>query len=276
MTTITPIHTGSVTVNGAQLAYELAGTGTPLVLLHAGIADRRMWDEQIGAFAQHYQVIRYDKRGYGNSTRGAGTVTDVQDLNGLLEALSIQQAILMGCSQGGATVLDFSLDQPDKVRALILVSAVPSGYNFSGEVPARIPPFVAAYQQRELATAAELATQLWYDGPHRRPDQMNATQRAWVRAMMQDVVATGALTLGPPPSATTHPAVEHLAAVQAPTLVIVGDQDDPSLLRAGDLLAAGIPGAEKVIIPGTAHLLNLEKPAAFNQIVLDFLQRREK
>src|SRR2546423_12240146 len=97
------LQTGYAEVNGARLYYELAGTGEPLVLIHAGIADRRMWGDQFQTFAQHYQVIRYDTRGYGNSTLGAGDYTRTQHLYGLLQAIGIEQTILLGRSQGGTT-----------------------------------------------------------------------------------------------------------------------------------------------------------------------------
>src|SRR5262249_55866581 len=156
---------------GARLYYERAGAGRPLVMLHAGIADQRMWNEQVDAFAQHYQVIRYDTRGYGNSTPGVGDASRDQDLHDLLDVLGIEQAILLGCSQGGTTAIDFALAQPAMTTALILVSAIPSGFGFTGEMPPTLQAFIAACQQGNMVQAAELATQIWFDGPRRRPDQ---------------------------------------------------------------------------------------------------------
>ena len=232
-----------------------------------------MWDDEFSAFAQQYQVIRYDTRGYGNSTLGKGDATRTQDLYELLRALGIEQTTLLGCSQGGTTAIDFALEQPSMTTALILVSAVPSGHDFAGEMPPKLQAFMAAYQQHDLTQATELAAQIWFDGPQRQPEQMDATLRTQVRAMMRDVLAGGAIDLTGEKSAK-RPAVDRLTEIHAPTLVIIGDQDDPSVLQAGEQLASTIPGAEKVVIPGAAHLPNLEKPAMFNRNVLDFLQQR--
>jgi pimeloyl-ACP methyl ester carboxylesterase len=161
------------------------------------------------------------------------------------------------------------------VTALVLVSAIPSGYSFTGEMPPTLQAFVAAYQQHDLAQAAELATQIWFDGPQRRPEQMNPALRARVQAMMRDVVAAGAIDLTGEKFAS-RPAIDRLAEIQVPTLVIVGDQDDPSVLRAAEELGATIPGAERAVISGGAHLLNLEKPEEFNRLVFDFLLRWQK
>jgi 3-oxoadipate enol-lactonase len=273
MGAVTNPQTGYVESEGARLYYETAGTGIPLVMLHAGIADRRMWDEEFQTFAAHYRAIRYDMAGYGKSTRGTGEASPVADLEALLAALNISQAVVIGCSVGGSVALDFTRAHPALVSALVLVGAVPSGYNLAGTIPPKIPAFVGALQQRDLAGAAEWAAQLWYDGPNREPDQMDPAQRAWVRDMMRDVLATGAVTLGPAKPAG-KPAIERLAEIAAPTLVIVGDQDDPSILAAGEALAAGIPGAQKAVIAGAAHLPNIEKPAEFDQLVTDFLARK--
>jgi pimeloyl-ACP methyl ester carboxylesterase len=134
-------QTGYTQVNGARLYYEIAGTGKALVLIHAGITDRRMWDDQFHSFAQHYQVIRYDMRGYGNSTMGAGEHSHSENLHGLLAALGLKPAIVVGVSQGGTIALDFALEHPEMTHSLILISAVPTGYNFEGEPPQKLLHF---------------------------------------------------------------------------------------------------------------------------------------
>lgn len=111
--------------NGTRFCYERAGAGEALVLLHAGVADRRMWDGQMREFVQHYDVIRYDARGYGNTPAGTGGYSRSQDLRGLMAALGIERAILVGSSQGGTDALDFALEHPAMAAGLVLVSAVP-------------------------------------------------------------------------------------------------------------------------------------------------------
>lgn len=266
-------QTGYAQVNSTNFYYERAGTGEPLVLIHAGIADRRMWDNQVHGLAGHYQVIRYDAGGYGLTPIGSDDHSRSQDLHGLLQALDFSRATLLGCSQGGTTGLDFALEQPGMTDALILVSTVPSGYNFEGKPPQKLLDFMAAYQQQELDQAAELATHIWFDGPQRQPSQVSSGVREGVYRMIREVIATSALDLTGEKSAE-QPAVDRLDNVQCPTLVIVGEQDDASIINIGEHLTANIPGAEKAVIQGTAHLPNIERPEVFNHIVLDFLQRQ--
>lgn len=266
------VTTGYAEVHGARLYYEMAGTGEPLIFLHAGIADHHMWDTQFYAFAEAYQVMRYDMRGYGSSTLGEGNFSHAQDLYILLRSLDIPAATLIGSSLGGTTAMDFALEQPAMANALVLVSAVPSGYDFTGEAPSTLQKFMAACQKSDLPQAAELATQLWFDGPQRRPEAVDPDLRSQVRSMVQEVLSSGAVNLSGA-NAAAQPALARLSEIVAPTLVIVGAQDDESILQAGDLIVDRIAGADRVEIDGAAHLPNLEKPDEFYRAVVDFLQR---
>lgn len=182
---------GVAEVNGTSIAYEVAGTGCrPLVLVHAGIADRRMWDEQFDVFAERYKVIRYDMRGYGQTPIVAGSFAHRQDLHALLVFLEIEQAFLLGCSLGGSTVLDFAIEYPDMVAALITVSGVPTGYNFVGEPPRQSEAVDAALEAGDRVRASELEVPIWVDGRQRRSDQVDPTLRDRVREM--NVIALAA------------------------------------------------------------------------------------
>lgn len=263
--------TGYAAVNGTSFYYETAGSGAPLVLIHAGIADRRMWSGQMEAFARHFKTIRYDARGYGRTKMGTGRHSRSADLHGLLQALDLDQAILLGSSQGGTAALDFALEFPEMVRNLVLVSTVPSGYPLEGEPPPKLLQFLSAYQQLDSDRAAELATQVWFDGPGRSPEQVSPDLRGQVCDMMREVLAAGSLDLTEE-SLVERPAVDRLGEIRVPTLVITGDQDDLSVLAAGEFLASGILNADRAVIPGGAHLLNVEKAEEFNRAVLGFLQ----
>ena len=131
---MSPIKSSYAQVNGTQLYYEVAGEGEPLILIHGGQLDRRMWDDQFAAFSTHYQVIRYDVRDYGLSTCPPGTYSNHEDLYGLLKHLNMHSAYLVGLSLGGAIAIDFALTYPDMVHALILASSGLSGYSFNIDV----------------------------------------------------------------------------------------------------------------------------------------------
>jgi pimeloyl-ACP methyl ester carboxylesterase len=279
---------GHAVVHGARLYFERTGRGAPVVLIHAGIADHRMWDTAFFALADAYDVIRYDLRGYGQSTLGEGidqaqvgqgadpddkqNFSHAQDLYIFLRTLGLDGATLIGASLGGATAIEFALEQPALVNGLVLVSAVPSGYDFVGEMPPTLQRFTAACQQGDMDQAAELATRLWFDGPQRQPEQMDPDLRAQVKAMMASVL-TGSMVDFSGENAAARPTVNRLATINAPTLVIIGDQDDETVQQAGNLLADEIPGADRVQIEGAAHFPNLEKPDAFYTAVVDFLER---
>ncbi len=263
-------ETGFAEANGARLYYEVAGEGPPLVLVHAGIADSRMWDEQFDAFAGRHRVIRYDLRGFGRSTMVPGPFAHRRDLHALLGFLGVERAALLGCSKGGATAIDFALEHPELVAALVPVACTPSGYQFGGEPPRQWGEMVAAFEARDFARASELEVQIWVDGPRRAPEGVAPAIRDRVREMNLIALATEAAELGEE-RRLEPPAIDRLGEIRAPTLVIVGDLDNPPVVAGADLLASGIAGARKVVIGGTAHFPNMERPEEFNRLVLDFL-----
>ena len=131
MSNTKPVQTGFAEINGTTLYYEVAGAGHPFVLVHGHLLDRRSWDDQFAVFAQRYRVIRYDQRGFGDSgliTKGE-SYSDRQDLYALMKFLGIESAYLMGVSGGGALAIDFTLEHPEMVDALIPVTAGVSGFS---------------------------------------------------------------------------------------------------------------------------------------------------
>ena len=115
---MTQLQSGFVEANAAHLYYESAGTGYPLVMLHGHLIDSRQWDDPFTAFAPSYRVVRYDARGFGQSTQPPVPFAYHEDLAAVLRFLSIKRAYLMGCSGGGATIIDFALTHPEMVAAV--------------------------------------------------------------------------------------------------------------------------------------------------------------
>lgn len=263
--------TGTADANGATLYYEVAGEGEPLVLVHAGIADGRMWDVQVDTFSQQYRVIRPDMRGFGRSPMVAGPYSHHADLRALLDALEVGRAAFVGCSMGGATVIDFALENPERVEALVLVGSAVGGFEFDEEPPEEWDELVAADEAGDLERVSELEVRMWVDGPRRGPDAVDPGVRDLVREMNLIALKNEALQLGE--ELEPHaPAATRLSQIQAPTLVLVGDEDRPRTLATADLLERDLPNARKTVVPGTAHLPNMERPQEFNRLVLDFLK----
>ena len=263
--------TGTAEVNGARMYYEVVGEGEPLVLVHAGIADSRMWEGQIPAFADRYRVMRYDMRGFGRTQMVEGPFSHHEDLRGLLDFLDLDRAHLVGCSMGGGAVLDFALEYPDRVGNLVLVGSAVGGFRPDFDPPKEWDELVAADEAGNLALVSELEVQIWVDGPERSPGDVYASVRDLVREMNLIALRNEATGLGeewePEP-----PAADRLPDVQAPTLLIVGDEDQPRVFAAAELLEKELPNVRKAIMHGTAHVPNMERPEEFNRIVLDFLE----
>ena len=154
-------QTGFAPVNKAQLYYEIAGEGQPMILLHAGVADCRMWDEQFAAFAAYYKVICYDLRGFGRSAATEGSYSHHKDLAGLLDFLQIEQALLMGVCYGAGIAVDFALTYPQQVAALVLGTPSIDGYPVTEPVRQFWQEEEAALKQNDLETAVSLNLSLW-------------------------------------------------------------------------------------------------------------------
>ena len=267
---------GYAEIKDVQLYYEMDGEGSDLVFVHAGCADSRMWDEQFSTFARYTRVLRYDMRGYGKSTLSKGAFSNRDDLYDLLEFLGIQQAHFVACSMGSFAVTDFALEHPERVQSLVLVSPALSGYPYEGQPPQPVLEMIEARKAGNLQYAAELQAQIWADGPKRTSAQSNKEVHELVRQMSLDsltlqaeVIRETAFLIEEP---LNPPAMGRLGQINVPTLVIVGDLDDDSEMAIAEVLTTRIDDAHKVIIQGTAHLPNMEKPEEFNQIVLEFLK----
>lgn len=264
---------GYAKVNGARLYYEVAGEGHPLVLVHAAIADHRMWNSQFAAFAQHYRVVRYDMRGFGQSEMVDGPFSALNDLYALLDYLGIDKAYLLGCSMGGSTAYDFTLQHPQMVDALIMVGSDPPGFEFTGEPPALWKEIVAAFKAGDMDKAAQLDAQLFLAGQNRDLSQIDPALVSLLLEMDSIALRNEKRRDANSLPALDPPSVTRVAEIHAPLLYIYGDYDDPNLARVGDLFAQQVTGAQVAMMPNTAHLPSMEQPDKFNQIVLGFLDR---
>jgi pimeloyl-ACP methyl ester carboxylesterase len=266
-------RTGYVEQADGRLYYEEAGEGETLVLGHAGFVDCGMWDPQWEAFAQSFRVIRYDMRGFGKSDPAPGPRNRRNDLAQLLQALRVERTALLGCSMSGTIMLDFALEHPAMVSALVIVSSSPSGYQPEGDPPPELMEMFPAAQQGDTARVSELQLRLWIDGPTRQPEQAHADVRQRAAAMNRIPVERGTFFTADlqPFEPLDPPAISRLVDIHVPALVMAGALDYPTTIRATDIMAESIPDARKHIFARSAHLPNMEEPDEFTQVVLDFL-----
>jgi pimeloyl-ACP methyl ester carboxylesterase len=257
------LRSGFAEVPGGRLYYEAAGDGPAVVLLHAGIADHRMWIHQMEPFAAEHTVVAYDQRAFGRSDPPTGPFSIVEDLGRLLDALDIERAAVVACSMGGAVEIEFALAHPERVTALVPVASGLAGFEWPPDP--KLAEADAAEEAGDIERAVELALEIW--APLRSDPQ---TDRL-IEQMARDNTATSDAPdewwLDP-----ERPAAEMLEEISAPTLVVVGDTDHPKILAIADALSARIPGARRVDIANADHLVPLRAPEAFNAAVLPFLR----
>ncbi len=264
---------GFAAVNGAKIHYEIAGEGTPFVMIHAGVADCRQWNNEFAFFARNHRVLRYDLRCYGQSEPVDAEFSHMGDLISLLDTLELREPlVMMGCSMGGGLAMDFALSQPSRVRALIMVGSAPSGLKLDMPDPPKFAEAEKAYEEGDLDRLAELETQIWFDGTGRTPEQVDQTMRKLCYDMNRIALSHEAKGLGKRLPNIPMPAVDRLADLDVPVLAIVGAHDTPYILAAADYMRERIPSARKVIIENAAHLPNMDHPHEFQKIVQAFLE----
>jgi pimeloyl-ACP methyl ester carboxylesterase len=263
---------GFAPINNALIHYELAGDGGGLVMLHAGVADSRQWTHELAHFQSRYRVLRYDMRGYGQSEPVVGEFSHLADLAAILDFVEMTgPLVLMGCSMGGGLAMDFVLAYPERVKALILVGAGPSGLKLDVPRPPKADEVDKAFDAGDLDLAAELETQLWFDGGRSSTD-IDPSARRLVYEMNRRGIELAERKLGKQLPNAASPAAGRLGELTAPVLIVVGSHDTTYILGAADFMAAHLPSSRKVTIANAAHLPNLDRPDEFRRIVSEFLE----
>jgi 3-oxoadipate enol-lactonase len=260
-----------VKLNGARIHFERSGTGVPVLLIHAGIADSRMWEPQVKALANDLDMIRPDLRGFGDSELPPVPYSMLADIIALLDRLEVNRAHVVGCSMGGTLAIDFALEHPQRVERLVLVGSGVSGSNLGAADSVLFAEVEAADKAGDMDSVNRAEVRLWVDGPRRPEGSAPAAVRELVldmngRALRTDWDSAQNQPLDPP-------AITRLSEITAPTLVIVGDQDLPHAAANADLITSKIASARTVVIKDAAHLPSLERPEEFNRVLLDFLTR---
>jgi pimeloyl-ACP methyl ester carboxylesterase len=257
---------GIAHVNGTQLYYEAAGAGSALVLIHGHTLDIRMWDAQFETFASQYYVIRYDMRGYGRSDLpGTAVFAPADDLNALLSYLGVAHAHVLGLSRGGVVAIDFALAYPSKTHTLIVADTALREFPWQA-----FGEFTQAVKSAATGSGIDAARQRWQQGALFAP----AMEQPQVAARLAQMVAdySGWHWLNQEPVRLLEPPpTQQLDTITAPTLVIVGERDLPEFQAIADLVHQRVPNASKAIMPGVGHMSNMEDPAFFNTLVLEFI-----
>jgi pimeloyl-ACP methyl ester carboxylesterase len=228
-----------------------------------------MWDDQIPAFAQHFTVVRFDARGFGDTRKPDAPFSGYEDAVSLLDALGIARSHLVGVSMGSQIAIESAVAAPERVASLVAVSAR-TGTPVSAALRADWDRVDEIFESGDVAGANEYELRMWIDRPDREPHEVDPAMRERVREMnaalfaRDDDEAGEEIPLDPP-------AADRLGDITAPTLIVYGDKDIHDVRAAAGPLAAAIPAARLAVIPDAAHLPQMERPEVFNQIVLEFL-----
>ncbi|UOZ04523.1 alpha/beta fold hydrolase [Amycolatopsis sp. WQ 127309] len=253
----------------SDLAYDERGHGQPVVFLHAGGMTRAMWEEQFTRLARGHRVIRYDARGAGGSPNPSGAFSHHEDLKNLLDALDVDRPVLVGCSFGSRVFLDFALAYPDRPAGLVLTSPGISGMEFHDPyVLGLLAQAAEAARSGDGAAVVECVLRLWVDGPHRTPAEVAPAVRALCRDMLVGNFAAGH---GAPALGAELGAIGRVAEIGTRMLVVTGDLDATDIFAVADLLEREAPHARRVRVPGAAHMVNLEQPRRFGELLEEFL-----
>jgi pimeloyl-ACP methyl ester carboxylesterase len=248
------------------LAYEIAGSGPPVVLMHGFSFDMRSWDGQFAVLAGRHRVLRYDLRGFGRSSLpGAEPYSHIDDLAALMAALDLGPAHLVGLSLGANVALGCALERPELVASLVLVSSGLMGHRWREERP----PDAALAFGKDHGVAATRA--FWLGHPLFASLADYPEARARLTAIVADYSGWHWQHKNPMRPFTATAA--DLARVRAPTLLVSGGRDVAGYREIADVLAAGIPGAQRLTIPEAGHVLPLEVPETFNERVLELFQQ---
>lgn len=239
--------------DGSKVWAEDDGAGPPLVLLHPGVGDSRIWDPIVPALREHYRVIRYDARGYGRSPASTVPFVLLDDLVAVLDHYGLERVALVGCSQGGDCAAGLAVTQPSRVSALVLLCPGLTGYPVPPD-----PAVDAAFEAAEAAGAdaiAEVALDLWARAG-RTPEvvsQLRSAARAWL--------ADGELS-------QPNPAVfDRLGEIAVPTSLLFGDLDREWIIESNRIAASRIPGCVLVEVPGVDHLPPLRVPERVLELI---------
>lgn len=270
------------TYTSTGIAYDRAGPrgSTPLVLIHAGIADRRMWQPQWSALTEEHDVLRLDLRGYGESvTRPDGDLDPVDDVLATLAGEGIEGCDLIGASFGAGVAVEVALTRPALVRSLLL--SAPGGSlipDLTAEQAPELGAFIdvedTALDDGDLDAAAEANVRWWVDGPHRDGDRADPQVRDLVRQMQRLAFE---LTDGwddVDEHELDPPAPERLGEIRVPTLVLLGGLDLDAIHAAAESVCAGVAGVRRVDWPDVAHLPSMERPEEFTALVREWVAER--
>ncbi len=246
-----------------SLYVERAGSGPTVILIEGAQMDLRQWDDTFAALTQDFDVIRYDVRGFGRSDWADHPYQHHVDLWTLMEALDVESAHLVGLSLGGRIAIDLALEAPQRVRSLVLSGPGLSGFRFDTDS-------FAAITEARNSNEPHRVSEAWLRHGYLAPAMENAALAPRLEMLALDNAATWLRS--DPEQALSPPAIVRLEELSVPTLLLVGERDEPDIHSIAEMLEAGIEALTRVDAPNAGHLLPMERPAWFQTQTAEFLR----
>jgi pimeloyl-ACP methyl ester carboxylesterase len=268
---------GTIKAGKLDVYYERTGKGDAIVFLHAGLQDHTMWDEQVKELSKQYEVLTVDLPFHGK-TMGTDTTLLIADMIRIvLDSLHVQKVSIAGLSMGGYCVMDFLIAYPDRVNKAIMIAAGVNGYE-------NIHPadsismdwyrlFSKALEEKDTVRAAREFTKAWAEGIYRRSDSLKTPVSQYVYKKTLETLRRHKME-GWPRLQQDPQAIKNIFSIKRPVLIIDGDKDLPFVTANAEFMEKNIAGAKRVVIKDVAHMVNLEKPAELNKLILDFLKEK--
>ena len=256
-----------------SIAYDREGPrdGLPIVLIHAGVADRAMWDAVWPTLSEEQDVVRVDLRGFGDSAaRPADPVSQAGDVLEVLSDIGVDRCHLVGASFGAGVAVEAALTRPAAVASLLLAPPAGSLLEMTPGLRAFIDEETAALERGDLDAAVEVNLSWWVDGPHRHRDQVDPEMRALVGRMQRRVFEVTSDWDDVEEVDLEPPALDRLSEVSVPVLVLVGGLDHDTVRDAAGRVVSGVAAARLVVWPQVGHLPSLERPADFVDLLREW------
>jgi pimeloyl-ACP methyl ester carboxylesterase len=267
-------ETRSVAVPGGRLHVVAEGEGPAILLVHAGIVDLRAWDALVPHLVDAgYRAVRYDTRGYGQSTTEDVEYSNRADLRAVLDDLGIERAAIVGNSRGAMIALDTILESPGRAVAFVWVAGGIGGFEGGEPTPEELAVFErgdALETAQEVEALADLEVELWVDGLGQPATRVPAGIREAVREMDLSLLDPKRIMGRPIP--LDPPADGRLGGIGIPVLAVVGGLDVSGGAAAGRRLEAAVPGARRVVLDDVAHMVGMEAPDRLAALIVDLLK----
>lgn len=248
----------AIPVEGGVLAADdSGGDGPPLVLVHAGWADRSSWAGVASRLTGRYRIISYDARGFGASPPPQAPFSHLGDLVAVLDHCGVPRAALAGHSGGGGTAIGLAVTHPERVAALVLLAPGVQDYPWPMDDPYNTE-FMTLATAGDRTGLVDLGLRTWAAA-----DPADAIAQAQIEGAVAAMFAQGDFEQPDPP------AYDHLAEITAPAVVVLGDLEYPMVAQCADSVADRIPGCRRITAPGIDHLIPLRAPDLVAQVITE-------